>query len=798
MRYSHSFAFLLLLYCLTNVLFAQVSGSLSGVIINENGSPIAQATIKVADQTTLSRSDGSFKTANISKGKHLLQVIAIGYLTHIDTIYKDNNKDSILKIVLYPEEKTIEQVTVQGKTQLQQLKEQPIRSIIIDTKAAAEQPTSLAEAMNRASGIRIRQSGGVGNQVDVSINGFQGNAVQYFRDGIPLEYLGGGYGINNVPINQLEHVEIYKGVVPISLGGDALGGAVNLVTHQSHQKTFQASYEIASFNTHLANLSWQQQFKNNWFAGIDAFVNYSDNNYKVDVETVDENANLTPARVELFHNAYRHYFTEAYAGIKNKKWADELRLSVALYEIDRQSQHPALMTNPYGAIKLKNKGFIPSLRYKKTLWDDRINIDQFLSYSQINRSRTDTIKGTFDWYGNFTPGTSVGESPNPSLADIDYDNIITRTAVSLIVNQNNRIFTNFTLNHNRRIGSDPLGFRFNGTDIDILSKEATYQKTILGVSWESNWLDKKLTNQLFAKHFTFSSKGINAFLSNDTDLSKYKSVSDQNWGFGNAIKYQINTNSFIRASVELTNRLPLQEELFGDNDTRAPNFNLKPERSFNANLGYRYTSNKFSGEIGTFYRKTKGMILLTPIQPPFSQYRNLDSIQGYGFDVDLSYRFFKNMEVTGNATWQDIRMIDIGVPLYKWIEGTRLTNTPYFFSNIGLKGNLQHIFTKNDALKPYVHYNFIREFYLVHVPKDKEADGFLGITGSSQVSTKDLVPDQSLMNIGFNYVFPSARWAFSTEVKNVMDAKLYDYYKIQRPGRSIHFKINYYIKSFKS
>lgn len=176
---------------------------------------------------------------------------------------------------------------------------------------------------------------------------------------IPLEYLGGGYGINNVPINQLEHVEIYKGVVPVNLGGDALGGAVNLVTNQNHKKTFQASYEVGSFNTHLINLSGQQQFRNNWFAGIDAFVNYSDNDYKVDIETVDENANLKPARVKLFHNAYKHYFTEAYAGIKNKKWADELRLSIALYQIDRQSQHPALMTNPYGAIKLNNKGIDP-------------------------------------------------------------------------------------------------------------------------------------------------------------------------------------------------------------------------------------------------------------------------------------------------------------------------------------------------------------------------------------------------------------------------------------------------------
>jgi len=690
--FRNSFLFFL---CLTiHSLQAQVKDHLSGRIVSENGTPIGGASIQISKQTTASKDNGFFQIEHVSAGQHIIRISAIGYTTLVDTIIKDKNKELVLAYTLQPESHKLEQVTIQGKTQMQQVKEQPIRAVVIDAKAVADQPTSLAEVMNRASGIRIRQSGGVGNQVDVSINGFQGNAVQYFRDGIPLEYLGGGYNINNVPINQLEHVEIYKGVVPITLGGDALGGAVNLVTNQRKQNTFQLSYEIASFNTHMVNLSWQRQFKNNWFAGIDAFTNLSDNDYKVDVEVANANANLEPARVRLFHNAYKHYFTEAYVGIQDQKWADELRLSVAWYHIDRQSQHPALMTNPYGAVKLKNKGVVPSLRYKKNLWDNRISIDQFVSYSQTNRTRTDTIQGTFDWYGHFIPGTTVGESPNPSLADIDYHNIISRTGISARITDNHRVDANFIFNHNRRVGSDPLGFRFTGTDIDVLSKAASYEKSIFGLSWESNWLNKRLTNQLFIKHFSFSSKGINAFLTNATDLDKFQTVSNQNWGFGNAIKYQVNSRSFVRASVELTSRLPLQEELFGNNDTRAPNFDLKPERSLNVNLGYRYATEKYSAEVGTFYRKTKGMILLVPIQSPFAKYKNLDSIQGYGFDIDLAYRLTKNIEVTGNATWQDIRMIDIGEPLYKWIEGTRLTNTPYFFSNLGIKGHFTNLFAK--------------------------------------------------------------------------------------------------------
>lgn len=52
-----------------------------------------------------------------------------------------------------------------------------------------------------------------------------------------------------------ERIEVYKGVVPISLGGDALGGAVNIVTKQNMRKYIDASYSIGSFNTHKASFS---------------------------------------------------------------------------------------------------------------------------------------------------------------------------------------------------------------------------------------------------------------------------------------------------------------------------------------------------------------------------------------------------------------------------------------------------------------------------------------------------------------------------------------------------------------
>lgn len=790
LRYVATF-FILATY--SSFAFAQSTRSVRGIIQNAQESPLSDVIVRLNAVETKTDSDGKFSFDRVSAGQIILSARAVGYSTYTDTLSISDDQSLQLTITLLPADNVLSEVVVQGQTDNQRAERQAIRAIVVDTREAAEQPVSLAELMNRAPGIRIRQSSGLGNQVDVSINGFQGNSLQYFRDSIPLEYLGGGYGIQHVPVNLLERIEVYKGVVPISLGGDALGGAINLVTRKQRGTTVNASYEIGSFNTHLANLSiYQHKADSDWFMGLDAFYNYSDNDYKADVEVTDENANPISVTVPLFHNGYKHYFAEPYVGIMDKRWADELKIALALYSSSRESQHPALMTAPYGAVHVQNKGIIPSLRYKKQL--DALSIDQFLSYSLTTRNRTDTIGGTFDWYGSFRPYAdprAVGESPRPSLSDIDFNSLISRTNLTYALNDKHSVEANFVYNRISRMGEDPYGFRFAGTDIDVLSKEAEYSKAIAGLMWESKWLDGKLSNQAMVKFFHYATRGINGFMANATDLDQFTEHSNQNWGLGNALKYTLNDKSFIRASIELTNRLPRENELFGDNDTRAPNFELEPERSLNANLGYRYQDNSFGFEVGSFYRKTKGMILLVPVQPPFAQYQNLDSIQGYGFDVDANYRVLKNLQITANATWQDNRMVDIEPGIYQWLEGTRLRNTPYFFANAGVISNFENIVSSKDRLKAYVHWNFIREFYLNNIPRDAEPKGFLGLFGTANIPITNVVPNQHLMSIGFNYFTSHSPLSFGFEVKNMTDSKLYDYYKIQRPGRSIHFKINY-------
>ncbi len=782
-------------------LYAQSDFKIQGTITDESNEPLTGVTLKLvpSDLYRITDLQGHFLFPAVKSGQYTLTASYVGYQTQ--EIKIDLNKNQEIKIQLQPSLTELEAVSVTGQTKTQQAKEQTITATVMDIKAISTQPSSLMEIMNRAAGVRIRQSGGLGNNADISVNGFQGRSVRYFKDGIPLNYLGDGYNISNLPLNMLERVEVYKGVLPVSLGADALGGAVNLVPNHSSVPTLNVSYEVGSFHTHIVSVvGHYSNKKNTWFAGGEGFFNYSKNDYDAEVRVPDPvTRNPSWQTVRLFHNGYKSYYAEAYAGVKNQKWADELKFSVAAFGVNRQQQHPTMMNTPYGAILLNQKSVIPTLRYKKSFADGRVKIDQFFAYNVINRNRVDTARGSYDWYGNFTPNPyKIGESPQPANSDVDFKTLTSRTNISYQPTDRHKLEANLAVTNVERVGSDPFGLKFLNTDIDVLSVPASYRKIVGGLGWEYKILNDKLTNNLIAKIFSYQGKGANGYQASNTSMNDILHTKDFSWGLANGVRYKINEKHLVRVSAEYTNRLPDQEELFGDSDTRVPNFDLKPERSLNLNLNYRVQKKIYTIEAGAFYRKTKDLILLIPVQPPYAQYQNLDNVRGYGFDIDASVNIWKYFIINTNATWQNNRMKDIETPLDKWKEDARLRNTPYFFANLGWTARFNDLIRPGNHLKVYLHYNFIREFYLDFIPKRMEPDGFLGIWGKSELDITQIVPNQHLLSAGAHYTMGKLPFHIGFEVKNIANAKLYDFYRVQRAGRSYHLKVNYLFKSKRS
>ena len=184
----------------------------------------------------------------------------------------------------------------------------------------------LSNVIDKISGVKIRSTGGVGSEANVTLNGFSGRHVKIFIDGVPMDGMSSAFGLNNIPVGLAKRVEVYKGVVPIELGGDALGGAINIVTDNSRCTRVNASYSFGSFNTHKTNVYAEHTTKERFYVSLNAYQNYSDNDYKVNIDSYTKfnedgsnqevKENLT---VRRFHAKYHNEVAILKIGIVDKR-----------------------------------------------------------------------------------------------------------------------------------------------------------------------------------------------------------------------------------------------------------------------------------------------------------------------------------------------------------------------------------------------------------------------------------------------------------------------------------------------
>lgn len=263
--------------------------SISGQIKSNDGNPLPGATVKIhkTNYGTLTDRSGNFKLSNIPLGKYTIQVSAVGFKTQKKEISVADGQSGTFNFSLSESTEQMETVNVIGRTANQEVNRQAFNVTSVDAKKLYNTTLDISGALDRVAGIRVRESGGVGSNFNLSLNGFSGNHVRYFIDGIPMDNFGSSFQINNIPINIADRIEVYKGVVPMWLGADALGGAINIVTGDRYRNYVDVSYSFGSFNTHRSVINAAATSANGLTFQLNAFQNYSDNDYRVNVEASD-------------------------------------------------------------------------------------------------------------------------------------------------------------------------------------------------------------------------------------------------------------------------------------------------------------------------------------------------------------------------------------------------------------------------------------------------------------------------------------------------------------------------------
>ena len=261
----------------------------------------------------------------------------------------------------------LKEVQIVGKSQARRLHEQAYAVSVLDLRKQYLTAAPLNKLLNTVSSVRIREDGGLGSDYSFTMNGFSGNQVKFFMDGIPMDNFGSSFNLASISANMADRIEVYKGVLPVSLGSDALGGAVNIVT-RANANYLDATYSVGSFGTHRVAVNGAYTEKSGFTVRANAFYNYSENDYEVDAPIVNLNTGLTVGerRVKRFNDRYHSMGLRLETGLVRQSWADYLLVGVIASENEKQIQTGATMDAVYGDVKQRSHSLIPSLRYKKT------------------------------------------------------------------------------------------------------------------------------------------------------------------------------------------------------------------------------------------------------------------------------------------------------------------------------------------------------------------------------------------------------------------------------------------------
>lgn len=773
--------FLLLTVCiLGQILAVQAQHKptlISGIVQDEKGKPIDFATIILMDtkKNDLTDEQGAFRLKLGSGGTYKLVVQHVSYETKEMTVKVEDGGHVKQNIVLSAKEAILDDVVLQVKKPIEKVRESAYNVIAIDAKPLYNSSLDVSGALDRVSGVKVRRDGAEGSDYTFSMNGFSGRHIRFFMDGVPMEGFGSEFKINNLPITMVDRIEVYKGVVPVEFGSDALGGAVNIITNKSKETKIDASFTTGSFNTYKSHLNVSKVFDNGMTFQVNAFQNYSDNNYKVYVPVANLKTGVYSKEkkwVKRFNDRFQTATVVAKVGVLDKSYADRLLIGFTYGEGKKGVQTGTIMEKVFGQKKRRSVTIMPSLEYsKRNLFVEGLDVALTSNYNAGYNQNIDTSRYKYNWAGERIKTMKRGESGGgPSLVKFFDHNGSTTANVSYKINDKHSLSLNNVIYYFNRKTEDPLAVKETESE---KKSETTRRslKNITALSYRYNILDN-LNVSVFGKHYSIK----HTYLSESTSVDKS--------GYGIAATY-LWKDFQVKSSFEKTYRLPTDSELFGDGDMVWGNTDLKPEagNNYNFNLSYSTVLDKVHAvfaDAGFVYRKTEDYIRSNPYgSGSRASSVNIGGVESVGLNVEARYVYNDFLQLGGSLTTQSIRSKQkyaIGSDELNAYYNERVPNEPYFFGSLDAGFLFKDVIVKGNNLN--VGYNLR---YIDHYSYDFSSIGENPIW----------IPSQVVHDLSVSYSFFNNSLHATVEANNVFDKLAYDNYSFQKPGRSFMFKIRY-------
>ena len=228
-----------------------VSSQILEGMVTSNGSVVPYANIVIEGTEIGVASDklGAFKINNLNFGRYQLIASSLGMIKKKIQINIVNDVNKI-SIDLKPSIFNLNQIVVSGTKTFKRRTESPVIVNVIDNKQLQSvQACNLSEGLNFQPGIRVETDCQTCNYTQLRMNGLTGGYSQILINGRPIfSPLTGLYGMEQIPTNMIDRIEIVRGGGSSLYGSSAIGGIVNVITKIPNENNFSFGYDYGKIN----------------------------------------------------------------------------------------------------------------------------------------------------------------------------------------------------------------------------------------------------------------------------------------------------------------------------------------------------------------------------------------------------------------------------------------------------------------------------------------------------------------------------------------------------------------------
>ncbi|MBM0657705.1 TonB-dependent receptor [Capnocytophaga genosp. AHN8471] len=757
----------LLLLLTTSSLWAQNTAELSGKITDKaTQKPLIGADIylKELKKGTNADAQGNYHLKGIPEGNYTIIGSYLGYQTFSKKIYLKGQER--LDISLKEQAEEISGVTVSGKSIAHQKKEESMPVTVIDMSNMRGTVSNVQDILAKTVGVTLRTSGGVGSSSRISVRGLEGKRIGFFIDELPMSEQTDYLDINDIPIDMIDRIEIYKGVVPARFGGSSLGGAINIVIREYPDKYADLSYGYESFNTHKAQGVFKRNLKARGLVfGIGGGYTTSDNNYTFDSPYREG------LRITRNHDKYRKYIVGG--SFKAKKWwFDEVEFEPVVVKTYKEVQGIE-----YDIREAYSESLMAGLANKFTkdnFLTEGLNLDMFNGLVFTKMNFIDKATRRYEWDGTSypTPSRYGGEAGYnfPSDSDDQKLSFINKTNLEYIINERHSFNFNSVFSIAKGTPKDELKTLSLGKQVNFDSRMHSW---VSGLTYDLRSLNDVFLNSLTVRYYQYTMHTQMAPLfvpgKYDVDLEK------NNWGVNNAMRYRFLPSLMGKLSAGYEVRIPSESELLGDGIGVVPSADLLPERNASANLGLlfdltgKHPSNA-QIEMNFFYMYLQDMIRYTAGLIG-AQYQNFGEMRTLGVEFEAKADVLPSLYAYVNTTYQDLRDTRDYEPASTVPNPTknkRMPNIPYLMANAGMEFHRENLFGgSGQNTRLFADVAFVEEYFY-----DFEL---------TQLQ-KRRIPRSTTIDIGFEHSFLNNKLFISGKLRNITNEKTLSEFNRPLPG----------------